>query len=254
MKKDENFQYSIKSVVISFLTIFLLSSGFITAVCQIPGEPNQKSGDYLTDIKRELMKKWPGNRTINLVFHGHSVPSGYFKTPVVNTIDAYPHQLLRLLKEVYPYAVINIITTAIGGENSVQGEKRFVDDVLNHKPDVLFIDYALNDRRLGTEASRAAMEKMIVEAQRKSIKILLLTPSPDQRVDITSKDNELEPYVQIIRDLAGKYECGLADSYLAFREIALAGESLEEYMSQVNHPNEKGHHLIAREIMQWFLP
>ena len=69
--------------------------------------------DYLIPIKNELVKEWPNNRTINLVFHGHSVPSGYFKTPVVNTMDAYPYQVLRLLKEKYPYSVINVINTAI---------------------------------------------------------------------------------------------------------------------------------------------
>ena len=36
---------------------------------------------YLTELKSEMQIEWPKNRTINLVFHGHSVPSGYFKTP-----------------------------------------------------------------------------------------------------------------------------------------------------------------------------
>ena len=36
---------------------------------------------YLNDLKTEMQMEWPKNRTINLVFHGHSVPSGYFKTP-----------------------------------------------------------------------------------------------------------------------------------------------------------------------------
>lgn len=30
------------------------------------------------------------------------------------------------------------------------------------------------------------------------------------------------------------------------------GEDLAEYMSQSNHPNEKGHTLIAAEIMKYF--
>src|SRR5687767_10935123 len=106
------------------------------------------SAIYLKDIKAELVKEWPKNRTINLVFHGHSVPSGYFNTPHVRTLDAYPQQVLKELKALYPYAVINCIITAIGGENSVAGEKRFEQDVLAHRPDVLFIDYALNDRYL----------------------------------------------------------------------------------------------------------
>ena len=47
----------------------------------------------LTQIRRELQKKWPDNRTVNLVFHGHSVPSGYANTPNVKTLQAYPHQV-----------------------------------------------------------------------------------------------------------------------------------------------------------------
>ncbi len=113
------------------------------------------------DIKAELQKEWPGNRTINLVFHGHSVPAGYFKTPFVNTSDSYPYQLLKKVKAHYPYAVINIINTSIGGENSVSGAKRFKSDVLTHKPDVLFIDYALNERGVGLEKAKKAWELMI---------------------------------------------------------------------------------------------
>lgn len=43
-----------------------------------------------TQIRQELQKKWPDNRTVNLVFHGHSVPSGYANTPNVKTLQAYP--------------------------------------------------------------------------------------------------------------------------------------------------------------------
>ena len=32
---------------------------------------------YLDNLLNEMAKKWPGNKTINIVFHGHSVPSGY---------------------------------------------------------------------------------------------------------------------------------------------------------------------------------
>jgi acyl-CoA thioesterase I len=68
---------------------------------------------YLSDLKRELQKEWPKNRTINIVFHGHSVPAGYFKTPQVNTMSAYPHLFLKKLKVKYPLAAVNVIVTAI---------------------------------------------------------------------------------------------------------------------------------------------
>lgn len=229
-----------------FLLVILLS-----------GQVNDKnqialSSNYLDDIKTELKKEWPKNRTINLVFHGHSVPAGYFKTPVVNTFESYPFQLLKKLKALYPYAVINIINTSIGGENSISGEKRFESDVLVHKPDVLFIDYALNDRSIGLDKSRVAWETMIRKALDRGIKVILLTPSPDQSVDILESNNDLEKHSVQIRTLAKKFGVGLVDSYAVFQQIASSGDTISNYMSQVNHPNEKGNSLIADEIMKYF--
>lgn len=214
-----------------------------------------KSADpatYLNDLKAEMKKEWPKNRTINLVFHGHSVPAGYFKTPVVNTLEAYPYQVLRTLKAAYPFAVINIINTSIGGENSESGAKRFETEVLNHKPDVLFIDYALNDQGIGLEKAKMAWEKMIITAVNKGIKVILLSPSPDQRVNMLEANNVLEQHATQIKKLADNYGVGWVDSYGLFRQKVLSGENIKNYMSQVNHPNEKGHALIADGIINYF--
>ncbi len=209
---------------------------------------------YLNPIKSELEKTWPENRTINLLFHGHSVPAGYFKTPVVNTLESYPYQLLRKLKAKYPHAVINVINTSIGGENSVSGAKRFKKEGLIHNPDLVFIDYALNDRSLGMEKTRVAWESMIEMALKKEVKVILLTPSPDQRVDLLEEGNELEAHANQIQTLSKKYGVGLVDSYDMFRQRVMAGDSVSTYMSQVNHPNDKGHSLIAEAIMDYFEP
>ncbi|RYZ63101.1 MAG: SGNH/GDSL hydrolase family protein [Chitinophagaceae bacterium] len=208
--------------------------------------------DYLADIKKELKKEWPKNRVVNLVFHGHSVPAGYFKTPVVNTFDSYPFLAFKRIKELYPNAVVNVIITAKGGENSTNGENRFKKEVLVHHPDVLFIDYALNDRMTGLEKSRKAMKKMIKAALRKKIKVILLTPTPHQNYNLLDTANAYEPFAQEIRDLAKEYNIGLVDSYEMFREELKKGHSVTEFMSQVNHPNKEGHQLVADKIVAWF--
>ena len=46
----------------------------------------------------------------------------------------------------FPHAVLNVIVTAIGGEDSIAGAARFERDVLALRPAVVTIDYALNDR------------------------------------------------------------------------------------------------------------
>ncbi|SDL34765.1 SGNH/GDSL hydrolase family protein [Kriegella aquimaris] len=230
---------------------------FILLTLFLSCQTNEKNkianpSNYLNDIKTELKKEWPNNRTINLVFHGHSVPAGYFKTPIVNTLESYPYQLLKELKTIYPYAVINIINTSIGGENSISGEKRFKSDVLIHKPDIVFIDYALNDRAIGLDKSFKAWNLMIDKALKENIKVLLLTPSPDQRINILQPDNELQQYAEQIKRLSEEKGIGLIDSYQLFKNQVVSGDSISNYMSQVNHPNKKGHQLISNEIIKYF--
>ena len=247
---------SSRRIFIKSAAVTGIMASFADSVFALDGSRNLhatgEKDNYLESIKQELVKQWPKNRTINLVFHGHSVPSGYFKTPDVQTLQAYPHLLLKELKQVYPYAVINTILTCIGGENAAQGAKRFKGDVLNHKPDVLFIDYALNDRGIGLEASRASWEYMIKAALKKNIKVILLTATPDQKVDISEKTTDLQKLCDQITGLANQYKIGLVDSYAAFQQRISAGGVLSDYMSQVNHPNEKGHQLVVDGMMKYF--
>lgn len=228
------------------LTLFVLLAGRM-AFAQ-PVEPSC----YLRELKAEMCKKWPANRTINLVFHGHSVPSGYSTGGVVCTLDAYPHLTLQVVKADYEYAVVNVITTSVGGENAEQGSKRFTRDVLSKAPDVVFIDYALNDRKMGLERAAAAWEKMVRQAQAKHVRVILMTPTPDTREDILDENSPLARHAEQIRALAAKYETGLVDSYEAFRCIVRDGGDLAEYMAQNNHPNAKGHRVVAGLIEFFF--
>lgn len=224
----------------------------LCCLCFVSFAQTADPATYLNDVKSELRKKWPDNRAVFLVFHGHSVPSGYFNTPNVRTLDSYPQQVLRAVKGQYPYAVMNSLTTAIGGENSVQGAKRFAREVLVHRPDVLFIDYALNDRGVGLEVARKAWTQMIKLALKRSIKVVLCTPSPDLSVDILDSTTTLAQHAAQIRELAAEFSVGLADSYAAFEALKKEGANLKDYMSQSNHPNESGHGVICRQIEKWF--
>lgn len=212
----------------------------------------QSDTAYLSVIINELKKKWPANRNINLVFHGHSVPSGYFKTPNVNTLGSYPYLLLKKLNEKYPYAVINIIKTCIGGENSEQGAKRLKKDVLIYKPDVLFIDYALNDRTMGLTRAKAAWTKMIKQALRKKIKVILLTPTPDIKENISDANALLAQHTRQIIDLGNQYHIPVIDSYGAFKKLNEQENGIGKYMAQSNHINEAGHTVVANLLYQLF--
>ena len=210
--------------------------------------------NYLKPITDELVKHWPNNKTINIVCHGHSVPAGYFDTPFVNTFESYPHLLHKILKERFSFAVINVIVTAIGGENSVQGAQRFESEVLNHNPSVITIDYALNDRGLGEEAAKTAWESMIEKALARGIKVILLTPNWANSYYVKDENwKKLELHTEQVRMLAEKYKVGLVDTFKLYENYVKNEWDLVSLISCYHHPSAIGHRMIAEEIAKFFM-
>ena len=227
-----------------------MARAMLELVDRSAGTANPQS--YLKAITELLDEQWPRNRTVHIVCHGHSVPAGYFKTPVVEPFSSYPHLLHRELQSRHPHAVLNVIVTAIGGETSAEGALRFARDVLPHRPDVITLDYGLNDRRIGLEKARAAWASMIEAALAADVRILLLTPTPDLGADIEDPEDPLNQHARQIRELAARYQVGLVDSLAAFERAARSGTRLADLMSQQNHPNHAGHRLVTGELLRWF--
>ncbi|MBQ6239739.1 MAG: SGNH/GDSL hydrolase family protein [Firmicutes bacterium] len=210
--------------------------------------------EYLEELCTRLAQRWPDNRTVNIVCHGHSVPAGYAATPWVDTFHAYPHLVHRVLKQRFPFAVINMIVTAIGGENSRTGAARFESEVLCHRPDLIILDYGLNDRGIGLAEAEKAWRSMIEKTLAAGVKMILMTPSWDQ--SWFRKDESwqaLEAHAAQERALAAEYGVALGDSFAAYEKYIADGGDLQNLLSHVNHPSPIGHELIAREITGWFV-
>jgi lysophospholipase L1-like esterase len=212
----------------------------------------ESSETKFSNLFKELRKKWPSNRTVRFVFHGHSVPAGYFKTPTVQRFDSYPMLFHKQLCQQFTTATIDCCVTAIGGENSVAGAQRFSEDVLALKPDVVFIDYALNDRGVGLEKARDAWEQMIQGCVKADILVVLLTPTPDSNEDINDSKSRLNQHAAQVRKLGDKFEVPVVDSFAQFQAIVASGKKVDDYLSQPNHPNRKGHEIVAKAIMEIF--
>ncbi|REE80960.1 lysophospholipase L1-like esterase [Paenibacillus taihuensis] len=184
-----------------------------------------------------------------------TVPAGYFATPVVDTFNAYPHLLHRRLKEQFPFAVANVIVTAIGGEHAVRGAERFERDVLSIRPDVVTIYYALNDRGSGLGAAHAAWCTMIEQSLAVGSKIILLTPTWETSYRDPSSESwkQLCAHREQVVSLAEQYEVGLVDSFGLFAAYASNGSDPSDLLSWSNHPNRRGHELVAGDLLRWFV-
>ncbi len=231
-----------------------MKSFFATVLCGIIAAtcPLHAADSGLGPLITALKTKWPKNRTINLVFHGHSVPAGYQKTPDVRPFEAYPYLFEVKLKEIYPFAVVNAIVTAIGGEDSVAGAARFDRDVLSHKPDIVFIDYALNDRRKPMDQVEAAWKSMIASAKKNGIPVVLVTPTGDTAADLSNPADPLSQRSDLIRRLAKQQDVLLADVSAAWLAELAKGTAQTDLHSQPNHPNLRGNQIAATALFECF--
>lgn len=209
---------------------------------------------YLSNIIEELKVQWPDNHLINIVCHGHSVPAGYHSWANVDMFNSYPMLFHRGLKERFLFAVVNVIVTAIGGEESDKGAARFDTEVLNHNPRVLTIDYGLNDRRIGLEKAEESWRPMIEKSLKRNIKLILLTPTHDNSGIVGPSEywESLKQHAEQIRRLASEYEVGLVDSFALYENYVASGGDLSDLLSWPNHPNRKGHQIVADELLRWF--
>lgn len=159
----------------------------------------------------------------------------------------------RLIKERFPFAVVNVIVTAIGVENSGPGSRRYKDDMLSRRPDLVTIDYVLNGRGISLEEAEINWRRMIEETLEAGARLILLTGTFD-RTYFSDPDGagELQLRADLVCRLADEYRVGLADSLSAWLGCIKDETDVANMLSHVNHPSAEAHKLIAREPGRFF--
>jgi lysophospholipase L1-like esterase len=88
-------------------------------------------------------KKLTQDKKLNIVYFGGSVTAGYGSTDK----EKYSWRALsaKWFRENFPEANIRDVNTAIGESGTFLGVYRLERDILSQAPDLLFIEYAIND-------------------------------------------------------------------------------------------------------------
>jgi hypothetical protein len=131
--------------IVLLLFCILINSPSITAATPALVESNPRQG--LPNFFRKLND----GKELSVAYFGGSITAQAGWRP----------KTLRWLREQFTNASIDEINAAIGGTGSDLGVFRFQQDVLTHKPDLVFVEFAVNDAGSAPDQIRRCMEGIV---------------------------------------------------------------------------------------------
>lgn len=196
---------------------------------------------YMCTFRRKLDTP---SAKITLCFHGHSIPATY---NFAGTREiSYPYLLFRKFQDQFPKVSFSVLNTSIPSENSSNGAARFKTDVMSKTPDIVFLDFGINDGPLN-DSNVDYWKSMIKNAHTNGIAVVALTNSAGYGTDFENVNDYMAQIAQRIRIAAQAEGAPLADNFKIWGQKA---KPLLDYITSTTnaHPNKQGHQLIADAV------
>jgi hypothetical protein len=220
-----------------------------------------------TAVKAELVKPRHGlGNVLAKLKAGQEVRIGYFGGSITQT-DGWRVKTLKWFQDTYPQAKVSEINGAIGGTGSEFGVYRYGQHLLKFKPDLVFVEFAVNDNDAAPRSIWRSMEGIVRQTWKAS-------PETDICFVYTfrtgsEKDYELGRCNQAAsaNDMIAEHD-GIPSVNVALKTVQLAKEGKLVYMPKKDaagkvvpvpegvmlfsndgvHPLEAGHAMYAETI------
>ena len=114
-----------------------------------------------------------GQKEINVVFLGGSITEGAFSSNPATT--SYVGRCSNWLKNTFSDQTVNCYNVGIGGTGSDFGMVRMDRDVMSKNPDLVFVEFAVNDSGRDSRASMDSIVRKILEAEKTPYVVFLYT-------------------------------------------------------------------------------
>ncbi len=208
---------------------------------------------FCWDSKKTMKALMPASdpKGVTAVFLGGSITAG---TGASETAKNYVSLVGNYMKNTYGAgSEVNIVNSGVGGKGSAFGVSYFDSYVAKYAPDVLFVEYAVNDRVLSEAEVTASMEKLVEKAY-------ALAKRP-QIVFIYTATYRLDACTSWHQVVADKYSIPSINLQSALEEKVnadiAADPSIETtwknngmpYLSDGVHPTDLGYAFYAENII-----
>ncbi|MBP8985186.1 MAG: hypothetical protein KBG12_05490 [Syntrophobacterales bacterium] len=161
--------------------------------------------------------------------------------------------LAEMLRQAYPESRFHIVNSGIPGDTAEGGLYRLRADVLDHNPDCVFIQFALNDAFCGYSAERFGeyIQRMVDEIREDGdAEIVLVTSS---YVGNNRETRFVEDFYDELENLATVNGLPVARVHSHWKKRI--GEDVEFrtlVQADLVHPTTAGYKLMAEAVMQLF--
>lgn len=187
-------------------------------------------------------------QTLKVVCLGDSVTGIYYHT---GGHRAWPELLQLALQQALPDCNVSVINAGISGNTVADGLARLERDVLQHQPQIVTINFGLNDlARSGAEPFREGLLELVRRIRAAGAQPVLCTPNAV--IDTAGRpEQKLLEFCQLIKDVATEQQTAFCDVQQAgLRLRARAPAAWRLTMSDAIHPNLDGHRLLAETVCQ----
>ena len=176
--------YSLNVLLLIALCVLLVRKDYpkqISRKLSTPSTPKVVNDPQLPKELPLLSKKLTNKEKILICAFGDSVTYGYTHADKCEFDNVYHNKLKSLLEKQYPSIVFNIINAGVGGDTSLDGLNRLEQDVLNYNPDLVLVEFGLNDchKEIGGIGDfKASIQRILDEIKANTRSdIILLTPN-----------------------------------------------------------------------------
>ena len=156
---------SMPTILTSFLLVSVLLG--VIGAAQAQPEPNAVQEPKVVQERGGLphvFAKLQAGKSVTIAYFGGSITAGAGSSNGEQT--SYRALVGQWFKTTFPQAAVTNLNAAIGGTRSDLGAFRLGQDVLAHKPDLVFVEFAVNDGGTPEAMVDRAMEGIVRQIRR----------------------------------------------------------------------------------------
>ncbi len=189
-----------------------------------------------------VLKKAQNGEEITVAYLGGSITYGMTVAPN-EPEKCWAYRSTEWLREQFPDATVNYVNAGMSGTPSILGNARLERDVLAYDPDIVFVEFAVNDGN--SSEYQVAYDSLVrtLLTQDKDIAVVLL-------FTVIESGHTCQEYMSKVGKQYGLPMISEPNSLGV--EFADGRMAWSDYSDDQSHPNEAGHKIVTDFVTNYY--